>query len=94
MSQVISRGCAARSASEPKPSRSAAPGWSVPTLLLYAGADRLVRPDGSRAFAAAAPRNMVTSQCLEGQFHEIFNEADPSAAYAALKAWLDGFAPA
>lgn len=73
---------------------AAAPGWSVPTLLLYAGADRLVRPDGSRAFAAVAPRNVVTSQCLEGQFHEIFNEADPSAAYRALKTWLDGFAPA
>lgn len=73
---------------------AAAPTWNVPTLLLYAGADRLVRPEGSRAFAAVAPRNVVNSQCLEGQFHEIFNEADPSAAYGALKAWLDGFAPA
>ena len=73
---------------------AAAPSWSVPTLLLYAGADCLVRPDGSRAFAAVAPRNMVTSQCLEDQFHEIFNEADPSAAYAALKTWLDQQAPA
>jgi alpha-beta hydrolase superfamily lysophospholipase len=73
---------------------AAAPRWNVPTLLLYAGADRLVRPEGSRAFAAVAPRDVVTSDCLEGQFHEIFNEADPSAAYGALKAWLDGFAPA
>jgi len=73
---------------------AAAPSWSVPTLLLYAGADRLVRPEGSRAFAAVAPRQVVTSQCLEGQFHEIFNEADPSAAYGALRAWLDGFTPA
>ncbi len=73
---------------------AAAPRWHVPTLLLYAGADRLVRPEGSRAFAAVAPHEVVTSQCLEGQFHEIFNEADPSAAYGALKAWLDGFAPA
>lgn len=73
---------------------AAAPSWTVPTLLLYAGADRLVRPDGSRAFAAVAPRELVTSQCLEGQFHEIFNEADPSEAYRALKTWLDGSAPA
>ncbi len=73
---------------------AAAPSWTVPTLLLYAGADRLVRPDGSRAFAAVAPREVVTSQCLEGQFHEIFNEADPSEAYRALKTWLDGSAPA
>ena len=73
---------------------AAAPHWRVPTLLLYAGADRLVRPGGSRAFAAVAPREQVTSQCLDGQFHEIFNEADPSGAYAALKAWLDLKAPA
>lgn len=73
---------------------AAAPSWAVPTLLLWAGADRLVRPAGSQAFAAVAPRHVVRSQCLAGQFHEIFNEADPSAAFGALKAWLDGVAPA
>ena len=73
---------------------AAAPSWAVPTLLLWAGADRLVRPAGSQAFAAVAPRNVVRSQCLAGQFHEIFNEADPSAAFGALKAWLDEVAPA
>jgi len=66
-----------------------APHWTVPTLLMYAGADHLVRAEGSRAFAAGAPRERVTSHCLEGQFHEIFNEQDPSAAYALLKGWLD-----
>ena len=76
-----------------RPVLLAAPNWRVPTLLLYAGADRLVRPEGSRAFAAVAPQNVVTSQCLDGQFHEIFNEADPSLSYAALKAWLDTQAP-
>lgn len=72
----------------------AAASWTVPTLLLWAGADRLVRPAGSEAFAAVAPRDVVRSQCLQGQFHEIFNEADPSAAFGALKAWLDTVAPA
>ncbi|WP_439112447.1 alpha/beta hydrolase [Hydrogenophaga sp.] len=71
-----------------------APRWRVPTLLLYAGADRLVRPEGSRAFAAMAPRDKVTSHCFEGLYHEIFNEQDPSAVYVALKAWLDQRAPA
>ena len=66
-----------------------APNWSVPTLLLYAGADRLVRPEGSRAFASVAPRSVVTSRCLDWQFHEIFNEANPSLAYNALNVWLD-----
>ena len=68
---------------------AASPGWTVPTLLLYAGDDRLVRPEGSRAFTAVAPRDIVRSECLKGQYHEIFNELDPSPAYTALKAWLD-----
>lgn len=72
---------------------AAAPSWAVPTLLVYAGDDRLVRPEGSRAFAAVSPPQWVSSRCLEGQFHEIFNEADPSAAYATLKDWLDTRAP-
>ena len=68
--------------------------WRLPTLLMYAGEDHLVRPEGSRAFAASAPKSLVQSHCLSGQFHEIFNEADPSQAYALLKAWLDQQAPA
>ena len=70
------------------PVLAAAPQWKVPTLLLYAGDDRLVKPQGSRAFANAAPTGVVTSRCLEGQYHEIFNEADPSQAFEALKTWL------
>jgi alpha-beta hydrolase superfamily lysophospholipase len=72
---------------------AAAPTWTVPTLLLFAGADKLVQPAGSQAFAAVAPPKVVTSRCLEGQFHEIFNEADPSQAFGALRAWLDGQSP-
>ncbi|MEZ5702741.1 MAG: alpha/beta hydrolase [Burkholderiaceae bacterium] len=67
---------------------AAAPTWNVPTLLLYAEQDRLVRPQGSRAFAAVAPKPLVSSHCLKGQYHEIFNEADPSPAFGALKDWL------
>jgi alpha-beta hydrolase superfamily lysophospholipase len=73
---------------------AAAPSWTVPTLLMYAGSDLLVRPEGSRAFAAVSPPQRVSSHCLDGQFHEIFNEADPSRAYATLKAWLDEQLPA
>ena len=65
--------------------------WTVPTLLLFAGSDRLVNPAGSRAFAAAAPRSMVTVQAFEPLYHEIFNEAEParSEVLAALRGWLD-----
>jgi alpha-beta hydrolase superfamily lysophospholipase len=64
--------------------------WKVPTLLMYAGADRLVDPAGSRAFAAAAPPQVVTSHCFVGLFHEIFNEPDSEPVFGMLKQWLDG----
>jgi len=68
-----------------------APHWLVPTLLLYAGSDRLVNPAGSRAFAQAAPPAVVESHCFEPLFHEIFNEPEELAApvFDRLQDWLD-----
>jgi len=63
--------------------------WKVPTLLMYAGADKLVNPRGSRAFAAAAPQQVVTARCFDGLFHEIFNELDTEPVFGVLKQWLD-----
>jgi alpha-beta hydrolase superfamily lysophospholipase len=65
-----------------------APGWRVPTLLLWAGADRCVRPDGSVRFAAAAPKTVVDAQAFDGLFHEIFNEPERDAVVARLTGWL------
>jgi alpha-beta hydrolase superfamily lysophospholipase len=67
----------------------AAPKWKVPTLLLYAGDDRLLNADGSRTFAKLAPRDVVTTQCFDSLYHEIFNELDAKPVFAALKQWLD-----
>lgn len=66
-----------------------APCWTLPTLLMYAGADRLVSPAGSRAFAAAAPSALVTAECFETLYHEIFNERDNEAVFDLLRRWLD-----
>ncbi len=66
-----------------------APAWQVPTLLLYAGADKLVNPAGSRAFAAAAPKQVVSAHCFETLYHEIFNELESEPVFAELKTWLD-----
>ena len=63
--------------------------WKVPTLLLYAGSDKLVNPAGSRAFAAKAPKQVVTSVCFDSLYHEIFNELKPRPVFAALQNWLD-----
>ena len=63
--------------------------WQVPTLLLYAGADKLVNPAASHAFAVAAPQQVVTSHCFETLHHELFNELESAPVFAALKQWLD-----
>lgn len=72
---------------------AAAYNWVTPTLLMYAGADKLVDPAGSRAFAAAAAggpgAKVLTVKCFDELHHEIFNELDSAPVFAALKAWLD-----
>jgi alpha-beta hydrolase superfamily lysophospholipase len=68
--------------------RSCAPRWLVPTLLLYAGDDRVVDPAGSQRFAESAPSEVVTAHCYPGLYHEIFNEVDSQPVFAALRQWL------
>ena len=63
--------------------------WKVPTLLMWAGEDKLVNPAGSRAFATVAPKAVVTSRCFESMYHEIFNELDAGPVFDELKKWLD-----
>jgi alpha-beta hydrolase superfamily lysophospholipase len=69
--------------------RRAAPRWNVPTLLLYAGADRCVAPAGSAAFAAVAPKGVVTTRVFAPLFHEIFNEPERAEVLSAVGHWLD-----
>jgi alpha-beta hydrolase superfamily lysophospholipase len=67
---------------------AAAAQWAVPTLLLYAGADRLVSPAGSRAFAAAAPAKLLQSHCFEAMYHEILNDPQRAQVLTVLRHWL------
>jgi len=66
-----------------------APQWKVPTLLMYAGDDHLLNAQGSRNFAAAAPKALVTAVGFDALYHEIFNELDATEVFQTLKAWLD-----
>ncbi len=61
--------------------------WAVPTLLLYAGADMLVSPAGSRAFAQAA-NDKVQAHCFEAMYHEILNEPDKAQVFERMDSWL------
>ena len=74
---------------------AAAAKWRVPTLVLYAGADRLVSPEGSRRFIEAASMSrkvapgIVTGKRFEEMYHEIFNELQSTPVFIELKAWFD-----
>ena len=61
-----------------------APRWAVPTLLMWAGADRCVAPRGSEAFAAAAPAEALATRPWPELYHEIFNEPEKAEMLAML----------
>lgn len=64
----------------------------VPTLLLVAGADKLVDPSGSTAFAAAASStDQLTTRHFAALFHELMNEAEPARTQVMKQMgdWLD-----
>lgn len=73
---------------------AAASTWTVKTLLLYGGSDRLVDSTGSDAFAASAPAEVVESERFDALYHEILNEGALAApVFARLERWLDARVP-
>ena len=84
----ISAGLAAWIVTEGEKTQQAAAQWQVPTLLLYAGQDRLVDRKASAYFAATAPATVVQTQCFEGMYHEIFNDLYRTQVFVALKRWM------
>lgn len=67
-----------------------APLLEAPTLLLVAGADRVVDPAGSRRFCDNAPADLRECIWFEHAYHEIFNEQAALRAEVldALSDWL------
>lgn len=65
-----------------------APHWMLPSLLLYAGADRIVDPRGSVQFAQRSPSGLVSWQAFGEHAHELFNDIDQDEVFGALGHWL------
>jgi alpha-beta hydrolase superfamily lysophospholipase len=68
--------------------RARAPHWMVPTLIMWGGQDRCVKPEGSAAFAALAPASIVSSQPFPALSHEIFNEVEQGEVLKVMGDWL------
>jgi alpha-beta hydrolase superfamily lysophospholipase len=68
---------------------AAAAHWTTPTLLLYAGQDRVVSPAGSRAFAALAPPKWVQVHCFDAMYHEILNDPQRDQVLALMQPWME-----
>jgi alpha-beta hydrolase superfamily lysophospholipase len=62
--------------------------WATPTLLMYAGADALVNPQGSEDFSEAAPKRYVQSHCFESMYHEIFNDPEREEVFEMMSRWV------
>lgn len=67
--------------------------WNTPTLLMYAGNDKIVDPNVTAEFAARA-NAFVDARCFSHMYHEILREPDRKLVYTVLKEWLDKRYPA
>ncbi len=65
---------------------------AIPTLMLVAGDDRVLDPEGSKRFFARLPAGLAQMHVYDGMYHEIFNELDAQRPLADLKMWLDDVA--
>lgn len=65
----------------------------TPVLFLLAGDDRLVDTDRSLAFARSLERDRVTTEVLEGFYHEIYQETGRAAVFNTVQDWLTDHIP-
>ena len=63
--------------------------WQTPSLLLYAGQDKLVDPTGSRLFTQQVSAHVLQTQCYDDMYHEIFNDPEKERVLQVLIDWLN-----
>lgn len=68
---------------------AAAHRFQLPCLIMHGSADRLINPDGTRKFFAAAGSEDKTLKIYEGYYHELFNEVGKEQVFADVAQWLD-----
>jgi acylglycerol lipase len=61
---------------------------TLPVLIMHAGADQVVSPDGSREFHDAIASTDKKLSIYPGMYHEIFNELDRVAVYKDIEKWI------
>jgi alpha-beta hydrolase superfamily lysophospholipase len=69
--------------------RERAAHWRVPTLLMWAGADRCVDAAGCAELGARAPAALLSHRAWDAMSHEIFNEPQRGVVVQALLTWLE-----
>ena len=74
--------------------RTRAHDLAVPTLVHYAGDDRLVDAEATAAWIAGAPAGRVEAVRWPGLYHEVLNEPEKDQVMARILAWLDKQTPA
>lgn len=60
-----------------------------PILLLQAGTDTVVDPDGAEALWSALRPGLLERHRLEGFFHEVFHDIHRAQAQALVEPWLE-----
>jgi len=76
--------------------KSNAPAWKLPLLVMHGTGDRIIDPDGSRAFVAAAHRGSgadVELRLYDGVYHEAHNDLEAERVLADVGAWLERHLP-
>ncbi|WP_067934610.1 alpha/beta hydrolase [Alicyclobacillus kakegawensis] len=63
--------------------------FSIPVLILQAGADKLVSPEASRRFADQLRAPNKRFLLFEACYHELFNEPERELVFAEMVKWLD-----
>ncbi|MBA2628290.1 MAG: alpha/beta hydrolase [Gemmatimonadales bacterium] len=66
-----------------------APELAVPALLLHGAADRMVPPDGTRAFCGRLPAGLRTLIEYPEAYHALFADLDAAVVLADIETWID-----